>query len=352
MEYYGTLGPACAREEIIRKMIRAGMTGLRINLSHGGLDSRREWIRMALKAAEEENVKLQILIDLEGPELRIGQLAEPLLLEEGETVPLESLRIPSRVLSRLEPGDELLLDDGKLLILAADSRMEDTIPTDSEKCPVRMAYGPTADGARPLDGSLAGTVLRGGLLESRKSLAVVGKTISLPALTDHDLKNLSIAKELGVTGVMLPFVRSRQDLLDLRAALSDAGIPGTRIFAKIENLAGVEHLEELIPEADEIVIARGDLGNSMPLWELPRVQKQIQAACRKKGRPFMVVTQMLDSMCRLAVPTRAEVMDVFQAVLDGASSVMLTGETAAGKYPVEAMTYLVNTGREALRFPV
>lgn len=139
-----------------------------------------------------------------------------------------------------------------------------------------------------------------------------------------------------------------EDIRTLRRALEQAGAGQIRIFAKIENLAGVQALPEFLPLVDEVVIARGDLGNAMPLWELPRCQKQLSAVCRSAGVPFMVVTQMLDSMCSRAVPTRAEVSDIYNAVSDGASSVMLTGETAAGQYPVEAMEYLVRTARTAL----
>ena len=142
---------------------------------------------------------------------------------------------------------------------------------------------------------------------------------------------------------MLPFVRGKQDILALRQALAEAGAPQIRIFAKIENLAGVQALPEFLSLVDEVVIARGDLGNAMPLWELPRCQKQLSAACRAAGVPFMVVTQMLDSMC-----TRAVLSDIYNAVLDGASSLMLTGETAAGQYPVQAMEFLVRTANTAL----
>jgi pyruvate kinase len=146
---------------------------------------------------------------------------------------------------------------------------------------------------------------------------------------------------------MQPFVRSREDLMEVRGALDAAGGKKIRLFAKIENMAGVNSLGELIPHCDEIVIARGDLGNAVPLWELPAVQKRIAAACRAAGRDFMVVTQMLDSMTHRQVPTRAEVSDIFNAVLDGAASVMVTGETAAGDYPVLAIRYLTRTVREA-----
>ena len=169
-------------------------------------------------------------------------------------------------------------------------------------------------------------------------------------MTDSDRENLRLAGDYGVTGVMQPFVRSRADLEAVRGALDEAGGQAIRLFAKIENLDGAARLAELIPAAGEIVIARGDLGNSGPLWQLPALQKRIAAACRQAGRPFMVVTQMLASMEQSPVPTRAEVSDIFNAVLDGASSVMLTGETAVGRYPVEAMTYLVHTVREAERY--
>ncbi len=147
---------------------------------------------------------------------------------------------------------------------------------------------------------------------------------------------------------MLPFVRGKEDLITLKKALLEAGASQIKIFAKIENLRGAQIIEELFPYCDQVVIARGDLGNAMPLWKLPGMQKKLAAKCRKARMPFMVVTQMLDSMHERAVPTRAEVLDIYNAVLDGAASLMLTGETAAGKYPVEAMEYLVKTGEEAL----
>ncbi|MDD5833211.1 MAG: pyruvate kinase, partial [Clostridiales bacterium] len=153
---------------------------------------------------------------------------------------------------------------------------------------------------------------------------------------------------LGVTGIMQPFVRSREDLEAVRAELKRAGADRLRLFAKIENQEGIARLGELLPVCDEIVIARGDLGNSMPLWELPGIQKHISYMCRAAGRDFMVVTQMLYSMEHSPVPTRAEVSDIFNAVLDGAASVMVTGETASGEYPVEVIRYLTNTVREAV----
>ena len=340
LEFYGTIGPACAQLETLQRMVEAGMTGIRMNLSHGPLSAHKDWLDIIHAVGIP-----QLLIDLQGPELRIGTLPQPLVLEPGQSLrlgqggvpcptalvhaarPGQSLRLgqggvpcPTALVHAARPGQNLLLDDGRLLVQVAE-----------------------ADGA-----ALQCTVVRGGTLQSRKSLAAPGLTVASPTLTEEDLQNLQLAGACGVTGVMLPFVRGAEDIRTLRRALEQAGAGQIRIFAKIESLAGVQALPEFLPLVDEVVIARGDLGNAMPLWELPRCQKQLSAVCRSAGVPFMVVTQMLDSMCSRAVPTRAEVSDIYNAVADGASSVMLTGETAAGQYPVEAMEYLVRTARTAL----
>ena len=317
MHFYGTIGPACASAGTLRRLVDAGMTGLRMNLSHGALAEHADWLAMIHAVGIPD-----LLIDLQGPELRVGRLASPVTLPEGGTVQLGAGGIPCPVqlVQAARPGQQLLLDDGKLLVEVT-------------------AAGPDA---------LVCTVLRGGLLQSRKSIAVPGVEVSSPTLTDEDLQNLRVAANCGVTGVMLPFVRSAEDIRTLRAALEDAHAGKIQIFAKIENLAGVRTLPEFLPLVDQVVIARGDLGNAMPLWELPRCQKQLASLCRAAGVPFMVVTQMLDSMQTRAVPTRAEVSDIYNAVLDGAASLMLTGETAAGQYPVQAMEYLVKTAQTAL----
>ena len=315
MEIYGTLGPACGSADTLEAMFRAGMTGMRLNLSHTGLAASAPLLDAFHEAAKRAGAEPKLLIDMQGPELRVGALAAPLALEEGSIVKLDSIPLPSPVPPLLKPGQQLLLDDGKLLL-------------------------------EVLDGSAA-RVLRGGMLQSRKSLALPGLTVRLPALTEADKANLLAAARFGVTAVMQPFVRGREDLEAVRAALYDAGCGHVKLLAKIENLAGLEKLPELLPAADEIVIARGDLGNAMPLWNLPTAQKTIAARCRAAGKPFMVVTQMLASMETRPVPTRAEVSDIFNAVLDGASSVMVTGETAAGRYPVEVIKYLANTARAA-----
>ena len=323
MDFYGTIGPACAGYSTLVQMYKQGMTGIRLNLSHGMLKDHADWLEMAAKAAKSFGMQTKILIDLQGPELRVGTLEREYLLSEGDDVILgdENIPVPQVLFEHCRSGMHLLLDDGKIEV--------QVLNCDSDIIYVK--------------------VLRGGILRSRKSITVCDVTIPTPTLTEKDLENLRMAKSCDVTGVMLPFVRNADDLLELKKVLKDNDAEHIQIFAKIENMQGVEALDSFMSLADEVIIARGDLGNAMPLWELPRVQKRIAQMCRKAGKPFMVVTQMLDSMEHRPVPTRAEVSDIYNAVLDGASSVMLTGETAVGEYPVDAMMYLVKTAEEALK---
>ena len=320
IDIIGTLGPACASADTLETMLRRGMTGARLNLSHVTLQESAAWVSALHEAGGRCGVQPKLLIDLQGPELRIGALKAPITLTEGETAAFGANGIPvaETIRKALKPGQDVLLDDGKLLL--------------------KMR----ADGAAD--------VLRGGVLCSRKSIALPGVQLSLPALTEADLANLAVATEYGVTGVMQPFVRGREDLVAVRQALCDAGAERLQLYAKVENLAGLQALPELVDEADEIVIARGDLGNAVPLWDLPGVQKRIAGRCRAAYKPFMVVTQMLASMEHSPVPTRAEVSDIFNAILDGATSVMVTGETAVGEYPVETITYLTETVQAAQRY--
>lgn len=330
MEFYGTIGPACGNRERLAGMFYHGMTGVRLNLSHMCLQDAAFWISEVHMAAERVGITPQILIDLQGPELRIGEFKNPkeYVLKAFETIYLgteqEENQIPvtKKFLDEVFEGQSILLDDGKIMLKV--------VKKDAER--------------------VCCNIVIGGVLKQKKSIALPGVEIAMPTLTQMDIENLHVAKQYGVTGVMLPFVRGREDILDLKAALREADAEDICIFAKIENFSGVDALEEIIEEADTVVIARGDLGNAMPLWELPAVQKKIAKRCQEKGRKFMVVTQMLASMETSAVPTRAEVSDIFNAVLDGADSVMLTGETAAGRYPEDAIRYLVKTVESAEKF--
>ncbi len=321
IDIFGTLGPACDDEEVLKEMFAEGMTGIRINLSHVMLRDCASSIGRIRRAADANGIVPKILIDMQGPEIRIGDIADPIQLSEGAGFELGQggISVPDIVITSLEAGDEVLLDDGKILAKVI---------------------------ARSDEGAQLKT-LRGGILSSRKSLAIVGKEIPAPAITSSDSENIAVAAEFGITGVMQPFVRSRSDLEELRRTLDAHLGQNIKIYAKIENMTGVGHLEDFFSVADEIVIARGDLGNAMPLWELPAAQKAISKKCNEHNKPFMVVTQMLASMEHSKVPTRAEVSDIYNAVLDGASSVMVTGETAVGSNPVEVIKYLSRTAATA-----
>ena len=327
VKIYGTFGPACRDLNTLKGMFREGMTGMRLNLSHTTLEDSAQLLEVYHKAARECGIMPELLIDMQGPELRIGDLKEPVKLTAGELIKLEEIPFPKTAADALTYqstnrcfGQEILLDDGKILLTLEDK------------------------------GSDAGVLLRvvrGGLLQSRKSAALPGCGFRLPAMTENDRKQIANAKAYGVTAVMQPFVRGKEDLIEVRNALDQSNCKDIRLFAKIENKEGIGKLKELIPHCDEIVIARGDLGNAMELWELPKAQKRISAFCREEGRDFMVVTQMLESMLHRQVPARAEVSDIFNAVLDGAASVMVTGETAVGEFPVLVIRYLARTVREA-----
>ena len=390
---YGTLGPACASEKVLAEMFSLGMTGMRLNLSHVTLAESGDLIGKMKRAAEKCGVKPQLLVDLQGPELRTGTITEPVSLKNGDIVEIcgipekvkdssaagtdrkeiaqksenkdiekipaerntfgkgsgnadrsqnkrdhvkapgeyEKIMLPELTFPYLIPGQEVLLDDGKIHLKIVE-KPENVAGNGGENTQEKRYFA---------------KVLWGGLLKSRKSVALPGAKIYPPTLTNADLANIKITKEMGVTGVMQPFVRDHRDLECVKEALREAGAEDIRLFAKIENMDGVRKLEELLPAADEIVIARGDLGNAVHLWDLPGVQRQISEKCRAAGKPFMVVTQMLASMERSPVPTRAEVNDIFHAVMDGAASIMVTGETAIGDYPVEVIRYMVNTARSA-----
>ncbi len=324
MEYFGTIGPACDREDILRQMFVAGMTGIRMNMSHGNLAEHQDWVELLHRAAAEAGRPLKLLIDLQGPELRIGKLPGPVELTDGSEVLLGKgvISIPETIYDYVQRGSSLLLDDGKILLEVLENRRLPQLRGEAGRHPA-----------------------------VRREHRRAGQHPSSPH-TDRIRfgKNLSLAAACGVSGVMLPFVRDVQDLVALRQALTDAGQSTVRIYAKLENRQGIASLPELLDYADVFVIARGDLGNDVPLWELPAVQKRTAAFFAGGRKAIVIVTQMLDSMERRPVPTRAEVCDIFNAVLDGADAVMLTGETAAGKYPVQAMEYLVKTGEAAVKY--
>lgn len=380
MEYFGTFGPKCHTKEQLKAVLEAGMTGIRLNLSHKNLEECKDWLRAWQEAQAELGITGRLLIDLRGPELRLGDLEETLYLKKGqeilldpcgnesessESVNLESensetaiseseesrsahpvIPAPEILGEYLQKGQTLLINDG-MVRLEVTERADDGV---ADKAPAGKSTKDICEKKRKIRNSrskILCRVLRGGEVASRKSIALDGVEVSSPTLTPEDLENLKVTESFHVTDVMLPFVRGKEDIQNLRQALKECGAENIRIHAKIENKRGVEKLDEILEETDAVVIARGDLGQAYPLWELPVIQKEIADKCRKKKVPFMVVTQMLQSMIKNPVPTRAEVLDIYNAVADGAASLMLTGETAVGDYPEDAMTYLVKTGEAA-----
>ncbi len=314
MKTYATLGPACCEKEILAEMLSDGLTGFRLNLSHTTLPQCADWINNLHKAEDSCGKKAELIIDMRGSEIRIGTLSHSLHLQEGDTVELgRDIPVDDDIISALKPGLSLLLDDGA---------MELTVLSEGGKCRVD----------------------RGGILDSRKSLS--GIDIIRPAVSAEDHDDMALARLYGVTGIMHPFVRSRDDLLQVRQAMAQHGLDDLTLFAKVEDPQGLATLPGWLDLADVITIARGDLGMNLPLWELPKVQKDIAAICNEAGKSFLVVTQLLHSMIDHPSPTRAEVSDIYNACLDGASALMLTGETAQGSYGPSAVRWLIKVAAE------
>lgn len=325
MEYYATLGKPCAQRDVMDQLFQAGMTGIRVNLSHTSLSKCALLLDEVYWPAARQagRAEAHLILDLQGPELRVGELPRPVKLRERDDVLLGDggIPVPQTILHTARPGQQLSIDDGALLL----------------------------EVKRSAPNLLLCRVLRGGPLLSKKSLSLLGTEVDTPTLTPADLDNLRQSEKFGVTHILQPFVRGRRDVEVLRQTLDGLGLNKVRIMAKIENQQGLDRLDEIIEASDQICIARGDLGNSIPLWKLPAIQKDIAKQCRRGEKPFCLVTQLLWSMEQRPVPTRAEVCDIYNGVLDGASSLMLTGETAAGKWPVQAMQYLIKTAEEALK---
>lgn len=316
MRYYATLGPSCCDTAALSALLRRGVTGFRLNLSHTPLAARTDWIDALHEAERKTGLRAQLMIDLRGPEVRIGDMPAPLPLAEGAAVTLGAdIPVDGDVLDALRPGMTVLLDDGAMALTVVDGGV----------C----------------------RVTRGGTLTGHKSLTLEGVDLRRPALCGADLADLSQAAALGVNAVMQPFVRSAGDLRVVRQTMAENGLADAELFAKVENQPGLDALPDWLALCDVVTIARGDLGSSLPLERLPAAQKHIAALCRSRGKPFLVVTQLLHSMIDHPSPTRAEVLDIYNAVLDGADCLMLTGETAQGRYPLESADWLIRVAQEA-----
>ena len=325
-----TLGPATDGIDDIRELAQAGVNIFRLNFSHGehaDHAQRYQWIR---QVERQLNYPLGILMDLQGPKLRIGRFAEgKVQLVRGQALRLDLDETPGdqrrinlphpEILNALEPGMDLLLDDGKLR-LRVISKHTDAIDT---------------------------TVLNGGELSDRKGVNVPQALLALSPLTAKDRCDLSFGLELGVDWVALSFVQRPQDIREARELIGDRAF----LMAKIEKPSAVQCLREIAELSDAIMVARGDLGVEVPAESVPQIQKNIISTCRQLGKPVVVATQMLESMRFSPAPTRAEVTDVANAVAEGADAVMLSAETASGEYPLEAVQMMSKIIRQVENGP-
>jgi pyruvate kinase len=312
-----TIGPASSSPEMVERLVEAGMDAARLNFSHGDHEEHAERARLVREAQENANRPLSLIADLQGPKLRIGKLDEPRDLETGEEVLVVSeggaanggLPVSPPVLSKvLRPGDNILIDDGLVRLR------------------VEAVNG----------GTVRATVLAGGHVSSNKGVNVPGVPLPIPSVTDKDRADLDFALGLGIDYVALSFVRSANDVRVLRELLHEAG-SSAQIIAKIEKAEAVDDLAGIIRLSDSVMVARGDLGVEIGPAEVPLVQKRILLAALERGKPSITATQMLESMLHQPEPTRAEASDVANAILDGTSAVMLSGETAVGEFPIESV---------------
>ena len=316
-----TLGPASDAQRTIDALAAAGMDAARLNFSHGTHAEHAARIRRVRHAQQEAGRPLALIADLQGPKLRIGDLPEPLRLGEGAEITVapasaardgDLLVAPSVIGEVLKAGDEVLIDDGR----------------------IRLCVEQVGEGGRSRC-----TVLAGGTVTSHKGVNLPGVELPIPSLTTKDRADLRFALEHGVDYVALSFVRSAADVLELRSLLDEAR-SRARIIAKIEKPEAVDDLAAILEATDSVMVARGDLGVEIGPAGVPLVQKRIIAAALRAGKPVITATQMLESMISSPEPTRAEASDVANAILDGTSAVMLSGETAVGKHPLAAVAFM------------
>jgi pyruvate kinase len=315
-----TLGPASSTPEQLDALIAAGMDAARLNLSHGTHAEHAERAQRIREVEERTGKPLALIADLQGPKLRIGDLDAPVDLHRGEEITVvgeqrstngELPVSPAVIGDVLQPGHDVLIDDG-LVRLRVEGVHE---------------------------GRAACTVVVGGRVSSHKGVNLPGVPIPIPSLTRKDVEDLEFALELGVDYVALSFVRSPADVRDLRRLLDEAG-SRAHVIAKIEKAEAIDAFDEILVETDAVMVARGDLGVEIGAALVPLQQKRIILRCLETGKPVITATQMLESMVHSPEPTRAEASDVANAILDGTSAVMLSGETAVGEYPVEAVSYM------------
>lgn len=325
-----TLGPATSKKEVLRNMMEAGVDVFRINFSHASHDDVAERIQMIRDLNEELGINTSILADLQGPKLRVGVMGGEAVVAPGDEItfatgePFEGTA--KRVYMNyqtfpqdVKPGELILLDDGKLIFEVKSTNGKDEVKT---------------------------TVIQGGPLKSKKGVNLPNTDISLPALTEKDIKDAIFAISQEVDWMALSFVRHSQDLIGLQDLINKHSEHKIPIIAKIEKPEAVENIDKIVAYCDGLMVARGDLGVEVPAHEVPLIQKKLVLRAKKARIPVIIATQMMETMITSLTPTRAEVNDVANSVMDGADAVMLSGETSVGNYPVqviEKMSSILNS---------
>lgn len=323
-----TMGPSTDSDQVLRELIENGLNVCRFNFSHGSHEEHKERMDRTKRIREELDQPVAILLDTKGPEIRTGEFEEPVVLEEGAkfVVSMDDCIGNSQrcsvsykgMIDDVKVGDTILIDDG-LVGLKIEEIKGNDIHT---------------------------VVANSGKVSSRKGVNLPGVSINLPAITEKDIEDIKFGIEQGIDFIAASFVRKASDVLEIRKVLEENNAPDIHIISKIESQEGVDNIDSIIQVSDGIMVARGDMGVEIPSEEVPIVQKMIIKKCNEVAKPVITATQMLDSMIRNPRPTRAEVTDVANAIYDGTDAIMLSGETAAGKYPVEAVKTM---NRVALR---
>ena len=325
-----TLGPASENEETLRELIKNGLNVCRLNFSHGSHEEHKGRMDLVKKLREELNMPTAILLDTKGPEIRTGKFDVPeVFLEEGQTFTItmkdvmgdkERCTVSYKGLANdVKPGDTILIDDGLVGLTVKEVNNDDIV------CEVQNS----------------------GIVKNHKGVNVPGVKVNLPAITEKDRSDIEFGIEQGIDFIAASFVRKVSDVLAIREILEENNAEHIKIISKIENQEGVENLDEILQVSDGLMVARGDLGVEVPTEEMPIIQKDMIRKCNELGKPVITATQMLDSMIRNPRPTRAEVTDVANAIYDGTDAIMLSGETAAGKYPVEAVKTMATIAKRA-----
>jgi pyruvate kinase len=316
-----TLGPATSEKSVLQDMIKAGVDVFRINFSHANYEDVKERIKMIRDLSEEFGYNTAILADLQGPKLRVGVMKEEVILNPGDIITFSTKEEFEGTKERVymnyaqfpkdvNTGERILLDDGKLMFEVLKTDMETEVEA---------------------------VVIQGGPLRSRKGVNLPNTNISLPALTEKDIEDAIFAIQQNVDWLALSFVRHEGDLIQLQELIKEHSDHKIPIISKIEKPEAVKNIDKIISHSDGLMVARGDLGVEIPAEEVPLIQKQLVLRAKKARIPVIIATQMMETMISSLTPTRAEVNDVANSVMDGADAVMLSGETSVGKYPVQVI---------------